>query len=131
MAYVAPTPATFKARYPEFASVSDALVQLVLNDAIDQVGDTWFERDRARGQMLLAAHMLSMEGEPGRSRTGNGVGITGPVKRRKVGDVETEFAGAGSSAGGGSGSTSWYAMSGYGQQYLLLLRQNFPPIAAV
>lgn len=130
MAYVTPTPATFKARYPEFVPVSDALVQLVLNDAIDAVGDTWFERDRARAQMLLAAHMLTMEGEPGRTNTGNGVGNTGPVKRRKVGDVETEFAGIGSSAGG-SGSTSWYALSGYGQQYLVLLRQNFPAIAAV
>ncbi|TLX12143.1 DUF4054 domain-containing protein [Rhizobium sp. MHM7A] len=130
MPYVAPTPATFKARYPEFAAVSDALVQLVLNDAIDQVGDTWLERDRARAQMLLAAHILTMEGEPGRTATGNGTSGVGMVKRRKVGDVETEFAGTGSAAGG-SGSMAWYALSGYGQQYLLLLRQNFPPIAAV
>lgn len=129
MAYVTPTPATFKARYPEFTPVSDALVQLVLNDAIDAVGDTWFERDRARAQMLLAAHMLTVEGEPGRSTTGQGAGATGPVKRRKVGDVETEFAGTGGSAG--DGSASGYAATFYGQEFLSLMRKNFPPVAVV
>lgn len=129
MAYVAPTPTAFKARYPEFQPVSDALVQLVLDEAISDVGDTWLEKDRARAQMLLAAHMLTMEGEPGRSTTGQGSGATGPVKRRKVGDVETEFAGNGASAGGGS--ASGYAATIYGQEFLSLMRKNFPPVAAV
>jgi hypothetical protein len=130
MAYVAPTPTTFKARYPEFTAVSDVLVQLVLDEAIAQVGDTWLERDRARAQMLLAAHMLTMEGEPARTNTGSGVGLSGAVKRRKVGDVETEFAGLGGGGSGGSVATG-YAATIYGQQYLTLLRQNFPAIAVV
>ncbi|MDO9417030.1 DUF4054 domain-containing protein [Pararhizobium sp.] len=130
MAYVPPTASTFKARYPEFVTVSDVLVTLVLADAIAQVGETWLERDRARAQMLLTAHMLSMEGEPGRSATGNGVGNSGPVKRRKVGDVETEFAGAGGAAGGASGLDGLYGSTEYGKQFLALLRMNFAgPIA--
>lgn len=132
MAYQTPTPATFKARYPEFTAVSDALVQLVLDDAIGDVGDTWLEKDRARAQMLLAAHVLTMEGEPGRTENGSSGATagTGIVKRDKVGDVETEFATPSSSGSGGS-ALSAYARTFYGQQYLELLRKNFPAVAAV
>jgi hypothetical protein len=132
MAYQAPTPATFKARYPEFAAVSDALVQLVLNDAIGDVGETWVEKDRARAQMLLTAHNLTMEGEPGRTVDGasGATAGTGTVKRDKVGDVETEFATPSASGAGGS-TLSAYASTFYGQQYLELLRRNFAGVAVV
>lgn len=128
MAYIEPTPTTFKARFPEFVSVSDALVQLVLTDAIAQVGDTWVERDRARAQMLLAAHILTMEGEPGRTASGQGAAGTGMVRRRKVGDVETEFAIPGATVGGFA--ATGYAATIYGQQFAALMRMNFAgPIA--
>lgn len=124
MAYVQPTPATFKARYPEFAPVSDVLIQLVLQEAFDEVGDTWLERDRARAQMLLTAHKLTIEGEPGRSVSGQGSAGTGTVRRRKVGDVETEFATPGSGVGGFA--ATGYTSTVYGQEYLALLKKNFP-----
>ena len=101
MAYVPPTAADLKARFPEFTDVSDTLVNLILAEASAQVGETWIERDRKPATLYLAAHMLAMEGEPGRSAGGTGGGTSGPVRRRKVGDVETEFAGFGSPAGGG------------------------------
>ncbi|MGV4796133.1 DUF4054 domain-containing protein [Rhizobium sp. F40D2] len=129
MAYQTPTPTTFKARYPEFTTVSDTLIQLVLDEAISDVGDTWEEKDRARAQMLLAAHKLTMEGEPGRTATGQSSAGTGFVKRRKVGDVETEFATPGGSSG--SGAASGYGATIYGQEFLALLRKNFPAVAAV
>ena len=129
MAYVTPTAATFKARYAEFAPVSDVLVGLVLVEAIDQVGTDWLERDRARAQMLLAAHTLTMEGEPGRTTTGASSAGTGAVKRRKVGDVEVEFAGNGGSAAGSA--SGGYSSTTYGQQYLALMRINFPSVLAV
>lgn len=122
MAYVAPTPTTFKARYPEFTPVSDALVGLVLNEAIAQVGETWLERDRARAQMLLTAHNLTLEGEPARTVSGSASAGTGSVKRVRVGDVETEFASPGASSGVSMGI---YGSTTYGQQYLALLRMNF------
>lgn len=125
MAYTPPTPASFKARYPEFAPVSDALIQLVLQEAFDEVGDTWLERDRARAQMLLTAHKLTMEGEPGRSETGQGSAGTGFIKRDKVGDVETEFA-TPASASGSSSSYGGYGGTIYGQEFWILLKKNFP-----
>ena len=130
MPYVQPTAETFKARFTEYAPVSNALVNLILAEAFDAVGETWLERDRAKAQMYLAAHLLAMEGEPGRSTTGQGTGSTGPVKRFKVGDVETEFAGAGGSSGASSGA-SGYLQTQYGRMYLELLRKNFPPVAVV
>lgn len=129
MAYVAPTATTFKARFAEFADVSDVLIGLVLQEAFDDVGDTWLERDRARAQMLLAAHKLVMEGEPERTTTGQGIAGTGTIKRDKVGDVETEFAGVTQSAG--DSSALGYGLSNYGREFAALMRKNFPAIAVV
>lgn len=129
MAYTAPDAGTFKARYPEFAPVSDTLINLVLAESFDEVGDTWLERDRARAQMLLTAHKLTMEGEPGRTTTGEGIAATGPIKRDKVGDVETEFMGVTSSDN--AGSSLGYGLTHYGREFAALMRKNFPAIAAV
>ena|ERR1044072_1931081 len=129
MAYVQPDVATFKARYPEFVPVSDTLVGLVLSEAYSEVGETWEDIDRARAQMLLTAHKLAMEGEPRRTTTGASVGISGPLIRRRVGDVETEFAAPATSAA--IGSAAWYQATGYGKQYYMLMRKNFPAVAAV
>ncbi len=129
MPYVAPTASTFKARYPEFDAVSDVLIGLVLQEAFDEVGDTWLERDRARAQMLLTAHKLTMEGEPDRTTTGQGTAGTGAIKRDKVGDVETEFAGVTTSAG--DSSALGYGLTTYGREFAALMRKNFPAIAVV
>jgi hypothetical protein len=122
----------FKVRYPEFASVSTALISLVLSEAIGRVGDTWVDTDRLRAQMLLTAHILTMEGEPGRTENGaaGATAGTGLVKRDKVGDAETEFASPTASSSVGS-TLSGYALTFYGQQYLEILRRNFPAIAVV
>lgn len=119
----------FKVRYPEFSSVSNALISLVMDEASARIGDTWVDGDGNRARMLLTAHILTMEGEPGRTATGQGSAGTGLVKRDKVGDVETEFAVPSSSTG--SSSTSAYASTFYGQQYLDLVRRNFPAVAVV
>lgn len=129
MAYVEPTPETFKARFPEFSSVSDTLVGLILDEAIAQVGPSWVERDRAPAQMYLAAHMLTLEGEPERSASGASTALTGPVKRIREGDVETEFAGTGNANGK---DVSGFSATPYGKAYARLLRANFggPQIVA-
>lgn len=129
MAYTAPTATTFKARYPEFAPVSDALIGLVLAETFDEVGDTWLERDRARAQMLLAAHKLTLEGEPKRSTAGTGAALNGAVKRHKVGDVEVEFAGVDISDS--DTSRLGYGLTVYGREFAALMRKNFPAVAVV
>lgn len=130
MAYVPPTASDFKARFPEFTAVADTLVNMILAEAIPQVGETWVERDRKPATLYLAAHMLAMEGEPGRSAGATGGGVSGPVRRRKVGDVETEFAGFGRTDANGRTDAD-YEFTAYGHQFLRLLRLNFPAVAVV
>lgn len=127
MAYVQPEPTTFKLRYPEFTLVSDVLIDLVLEETFADVGDTWLERDRARAQMLLAAHRLTLEGEPARSETGISAAGTGQIKRDKVGDAETEFATPSMSMTDKAG----YSQTSYGREFSTLMRKNFPATLAV
>ena len=129
MAYVAPVAADLKARFPEFAAVSDTLVNLVLAEAIAEAGDHWREDDRKPAQLYLAAHLLASEGEPQRTSSGDGIGASGPVKRDRVGDAETEYAGAGSSASGAS--TSTYGGTIYGRRFEAIMRRNVPTVAVV
>lgn len=132
MTYVEPTATSFKARFPGFSSVSDAIVSAVLSEAIPQVGETWIERDRVPAILYLTAHMLIMEGQPAASAAEAIKTVTrGPVKRVKVGDVETEFTGGATGSGGGSGITANLSASEYGRRYLELLRRNFPAVVAV
>lgn len=135
MAYVEPEVEDLTARFPEFADVSEGVLEAILAEAVAQVGDTWLERDRRPAQLYLAAHMLAMEGEPQRSAgiaEGSTEWLNGPVKRDKVGDVETEFAGFASGAGSGAaGMASDYSLTRYGQMYLSLMRRNFPAVAVV
>ena len=121
MAYTEPTADDFKARFPSLADIGDDLIGLVLAEAIGTVGDTWLERDRATAQLYYAAHIAASEG----LANGGASAVAGPVKRDKVGDVETEYAGLGGSADamGGFGSTV------YGRGYARLLRLNFPGVA--
>lgn len=127
MAWTPPTVVEFKVRFPVFTGIADATVQMILDEATVEVGPTWIEAYRTPGVLYLAAHLLASQGL-GYSAGSGGAAVTGAIKRRKVGDVETEFAGA---AAGGSGDASNYSSTVYGQQYLRLLRKNFPAVAVV
>ena len=56
---------------------------------------------------------------------------TGNVKRRKVGDVEVEFAGLSAASSGGGALGDYLSGTMYGRQLLLLMRLNFPAITVV
>lgn len=129
MAWSPPTVSDFKTRFPQFAGVSDATVQSILDEVIPQVGETWLERDRTPGVLHLVAHLMASQGI-GVIAPGGGSAVTGAVKRRKVGDVEVEFAGVGGGAGGGY-FVAGYNTTSYGIKYLEYLRKNFPAIAVV
>lgn len=130
MAYTVPTSATLKARYPEFKDVPEALIDLFLAEAVSDVGDTWLEKDRARAQLLLTAHKLTIEGEPERSLTGVGSAGTGQIKRDKVGDAETEFSGSGAGVVA-SAQTLGLSDTAYGMEFMRIQRKNFPAVGVV
>ena len=106
----------FKFRFPELAGRGDGYINIMLTEAKAEIGDTWAEADRDLAANFLAAHKMTTQGT-------NTVG-RGELKRRKVGDVETEY------AGNGTGRTG-YATTVYGQEYLKILRRNFPAVAVV
>lgn len=126
----------FKARFPEFSAVSDVLVSMVLEEAASNT--SWVEKDRIPAQLYLTAHLLALQGEPQRTAAGAGgagqSGLTGPMKRRKVGDVEVEYAGSGSGQSGGSGMgvvDTALLSTPYGRQYIVIRNRNFSGIMAV
>lgn len=130
MAYVRPTAAEIKARYPEFEPVSDVLIDLMIDDAVVIVGESWLERDRKRAQMLWVAHTLTTEGEPQRSASGKSTAGRGAMTSRSVGDVSVSYADPSAKASGGDLSAQ-YSSTSYGREFLILMRQNFPAILAV
>lgn len=137
MAYVTPTPADLKLRNPEFGPVSDARIQIFLDEAILEVGDSWLESDRARAQILLASHRLILAGEPGLSAgTSSGSGSTlGSPESIKVGDVTVAYgsrSGSSNSAVSGlSAVEQEYLRTSYGVQYLEILHKNSYPALAI
>ena len=129
----------FKGRFPEFSEVPDITVDLALIEANNEVGENWLERDRKLGQNLLAAHRLSMENEPERSRTlvsGGNInnGQTGTISSMRVGDVSLSYAGRNtiSAAKSGLGALACeYQKTSYGQRYYELLCKNLPALRAI
>ena len=124
-----PSAADLKARYPEFAPVSDVIVEAVLLEASGMVDEGWIETDQKPGIVALAAHFLSMEGWP--RRASGGGADPGPINggrevvMRKVGDVTTQFAsGSGSGSSSGGDATSDYLLTAYGRSFLRLLKLN-------
>lgn len=139
MALTAPPASDLALRYPEFAKVPTGLVDAILGDTLLHVDESWAEGDRKPAILSLAAHFLSVEGEPRRSAdiAGGGTGdvnSVGSIKRDKVGDVETEFfqleSSTAAASSGGDGSAG-YGSTSYGQRFLVLRRRNFPAILVV
>ena len=127
MAITLPTAADLKARFPEFAPVADGLVGAVIGEAAGSVDETWRGADRSPAILALAAHMLALEGEPGRTNgTSTGAGV-GAVQSIKVGDVETQFGSRGAGVVAGAASLGLTDTT-YGQRFIALRRRNFPSV---
>ena len=124
MAWETPTAAEFKVRYPEFISVDNGRVDMYLALAAEGVSQSWTELDYREGIMALAAHQMSMEGEP---QGGGGFITTRAVTKRVVGDVAVSYA----DPRNGNAVWEYYALSVYGMTYVRLMRLNTPAIAAV
>lgn len=110
-------------RYPEFCDVRIGLIDATIADAAGWVSAPWREADRVPAILALAAHMLASDGHG----TGGGSAVSGPVASVKVGDVQTNFAGA--AAAGGGGGLDGFAATSYGRRFLALRRRNFPGVA--
>lgn len=131
MSWTAPTPADFILRFPVFSTVDPDTIQMILDEAIAEVGESWIERDRTPAVLYLTAHLMTSQGVGASGPGDGGVAVSGAVKRRKVGDVEVEFAGLSGSSASGTSVLDSYRSTTYGQRYLLIMRRNFPAVAVV
>lgn len=124
MAYVVPTAAELKTRYPEFADVDNAIVTAAITDAAGDVDDSWREADYARAIMALAAHMMVMEGRLNSGVSLSPFALTGFVKSESLGDASVTYGGVGEAGSSGSNKDGSYALTTYGQRYMELMRKN-------
>ena len=116
------TAALLKQRFPEFASVDDDLIEIVMAEAGRWVDETWIEIDRDPATLHLAAHMLASQGVLGQGVSA----VLGTPVSRKLGDAENRYASASASTDPGS-----LSRTAYGQYYLRLVRGNHPAVAVV
>lgn len=128
MAYVAPTVADIKTHFPQFAAVSDAVIQYDIDLTTSVVDESWFETDYTRARELLTAHYLTLDGQ-GTSTDAEmaGQGLSG-VTRLKSASLDVSF----SASAADTNSGSEYDTTSFGRRFLTLLRKNKggPRIAA-
>jgi hypothetical protein len=118
MAYEAPTPADLRARYPAFAAVSDATIQIYLNDANGGDVDTsWMERYFSPAIQAAAAHRMERGGV---LASGGAVDASAGIDSFKSASVSIQFnveAVKAAVAGG-------WASTPYGLEYYEMLQRN-------
>lgn len=119
MPYVIPTSAEFKARFPAFAALDDAYIDVMLGEAARNVDGGWEELDYQPAIMFLAAHNISEE-----QSLGGIVGQPGLVTSSKLGDAQDTYAVNASIDAG-----SIYAGTIYGRRFAQLQRVNVPAVA--
>lgn len=106
-------PASFKIRFPEFASVDDSRIQLFIDDAVIILNETYWGTKYDLGLYYLTAHFLTLGNE---SEAGSD-GPTGPVTSQAVDGTNISF-GIKSSD---SGWENYIGSTVYGQRYLALM----------
>jgi hypothetical protein len=119
MAYTPATAATLKAAFPRFDDVDDATVEYWIVRAQRSVDATWTEDDRQMGEMLLAAHLMTLNGL--------GTGVEATVAAQGMGDFKSVRSGSFSldrGDAGNSASAGTIESTSYGRQFAALARQN-------
>jgi hypothetical protein len=114
MPYTIPTASELKARYSEFSSLDDGIVDDLIAEASRFVDDGWAELDYHPAIMALAAHLLVEDGFTGRPSE-----AAGPITGSKLGDAQDSYAGLSSSEQSGE-----YTGTSYGRKYMRLRAVN-------
>lgn len=101
------TPASIKIRFPQFNTLSDSFIQLVIDEALLSGNVNFFRSGQDHAITFLTAHLL----EVASSSQG---GTVGSLTKEKVGDLERTY-----SSGEGAGlSLSGLNSTSYGQEYI-------------
>ena len=112
------SPAAFKSRYAEFSAVSDATVQIYLDDAGLELDEGRWGSLYDRGIYALAAHFISLAQRAALGGS-TGAGASGPLASKSIGDVSLSY--AWTSGAGQTRNQDYYLATIYGQDYLRLV----------
>ncbi len=118
-----PDLATFRALYPEFASVADAAVQVQLTVAGDELDQGAWGLCYAKAVLTYAAHMLALSQARVAAAQVVGAGVvlppTGQVQSAGAEGLTVSFA----VPQGQGAAAAWYSQTPYGQAFLAYQRQ--------
>jgi len=123
MPYSTPTASQLKARYPEFATVDDTVVDGAITDALGSVSESWREEDYQPAVMLLACHFMTMEGR-GSAPAAQIASVSAGVSRIKSGDLDVTL----SDKSAANANNDPLLTTIYGTRFADMRRRNFPPL---
>lgn len=116
-----PTVEMFKILFPAFAETSTISIGLYLKIACKRIADKALGSDTEYGRMLLAAHMLTVNGANVAEGETSTVGsFSGAIASKTVGSMSVSYD-TGGTAETGAG---WYNLTNYGKQLYSLMRQH-------
>lgn len=123
MAYTDPTTDDLQAAFPRFAAVADPTVEFWLVRARRSVDSSWTEDDYQMGQMLLACHLMTLQGLGTGAEAEAAANGTGDYKTIRSGSLTLERfdRSSGSSSTGAQGELT---STTFGRQWLELAKQN-------
>ena len=116
-----PTVEMFKILFPAFADTSTISIGLYLQIACKRIADRALGSETDYGRMLLAAHMLTVNGANVTEGEGSTVGsFSGAIASKSVGSMSVSYD-TGNTSESGAG---WYNLTNYGKQLYSLMRQH-------
>jgi hypothetical protein len=119
-----PDLATFRALFPEFASVVDATVNIYLDDALDHLSQGAWGRCWAKAVLNYSAHALALAQARAASASSQGGSVVIPQTGKLQSGSEEGISFAFESSSTPKTITQeWLAQSPYGQAYLALQRE--------
>ena len=104
------TPADFRARFPEFASLLDPYIQQFIDDAILFLDETRFNIYYNYACLYYVAHNIYMAQQQSKGT----VNVTGALSGASVGDTSASFA----SYAPQNYTDAYFSQTNYGIQYL-------------
>lgn len=126
MSYDNPTVEEFKARFPEFAAVDDAVVISASEEADSRVDTSWLEKDYKIAKMLYTAHVLTLDGHGTKAEAKLASLSQFGLSRVKSGTLDVGFSQP--FRRGGIALTGLQSTS-YGQRFYSLMKVNHPGVA--
>lgn len=117
------TPTSFKVRFPEFAAVADARIQLFIDDSVLSLNEVVWGTKYDLGLDYLTAHYLVL-GE--KSSAGN-TGSNNETSSQAVDGTSVSY----NTAPVDSIADSYYTSTSYGQRYLALRKSLGAPACVI